>query len=67
MTKADLLRALAKVPMNAIISFSSRDDGILDEEIAHAYTVTGHRGLVLQLAPSGGREPADDDGEEIYL
>ena len=67
MTKADLLRALRQVPMNASITFSSRDDGILDEDIAHVYTVTGRNGLVLQLAPPGGREPADDDAEEIYL
>jgi len=53
--------------MNASITFSSRDDGILDEDIAHVYTVTGRNGLVLQLAPPGGREPADDDAEEIYL
>jgi len=66
-TKADLLRALDKVPMNATISLSSDEHGVCDEEIKHVYTVTGRNGLVLQLAPSGGREPADDDAEEIYL
>lgn len=66
MTKADLLKILAKVPMHTTITFSSCDDGILDEEIERAYTVTGHSGLVLQLAPAGGREPADDDAEEIH-
>lgn len=50
-TKADLLRALERVPMNAEIAAATRVDGTLHElDILHAFTVTGRRGLTLVLA-----------------
>lgn len=51
MTKADLLRALERFPMNGEIVAATRVDGTLHEiDLRHAFTVTGPKGLCLVLA-----------------
>lgn len=70
MTKADLLRHLARVPMNAVITFGSRDDGLRAELIERAFLVydTGY-GMGIELTTASGRDAdtEEDDGtEELF-
>lgn len=61
MTKADILRALSRVPMNAEVVFVAEPSpplSQLDEfehEVRAAFTVTGMRGLTVLL--TDGRVP----------
>jgi hypothetical protein len=50
-TKADILRALERLPMNAEVVAATRVDGTLHEiDLRHAFTVTGRYGVCLVLA-----------------
>lgn len=69
MTKADLLRRLQNLPMNAPVVFSDiangRPTGGGEYVLSHAYTVTGRDGLCLVLT----QDPIDlneyPDAEEV--
>lgn len=62
MTKADILRVLSRVPMNAEVlfvaepspSFSAQEE--FEHEVKAAFTVTGQRGLTVLL--TDGRTPS---------
>jgi len=68
MTKADLLRKLRNLPMNAPVVFSDPDheqtwDG--EYQICHAYTVTGRGGLCLVLTDRPIDANEYPDAEEV--
>lgn len=63
MTKAELLRHLEHVPLNAHIVFGSTDDGLRHERIARAYITRTQYGLAIELAPACGRTNNDDADE----
>lgn len=65
MTKADILRKLERIPMNAEVvfvagaspSFSAEEE--FEHELGAAFTVTGVRGLTVIL--TDGRTPTSDE------
>lgn len=63
MTKADILRVLERVPMNAQVVFVAPPaetiwtDSELEHEIKGAFTVTGMKGLTVVL--TDGMVPSD--------
>lgn len=69
MTKADILRTLQRVPMNAEVvfvagaspSFSAQDE--FEHEVGAAFTVTGTRGLTVIL--TDGRTPSSDEYRDL--
>jgi len=67
MTKADLLKVLARVPMNADVMFvrpTRAGEWDHEHEFKAAFTVTGPRGLVVLLTE--GRVPNDyEDVESV--
>jgi len=69
MTKADILRVLDRVPMNAHVVFVAPPtdsiwvtDSELEHEIKGAFTVSGMRGLTVVL--TDGMVPSDYDDLE---
>jgi hypothetical protein len=69
MTKADLLRKLESVPMNAPVVFYDRDTeqtGDPEHTPRYAYTVTGRDGLCLILTETPLQwSDGYDDAEEV--
>ena len=69
MTKADILRVLERVPMNAELvfvagaspSFSSEKE--FEHEVSAAFTVTGMRGLTVLF--TDGRTPCSHEYEDL--
>jgi glyoxylase-like metal-dependent hydrolase (beta-lactamase superfamily II) len=65
MTKADILRKLERVPMNAEVmfvapaspSFSAQEE--FEHEVGAAFTVTGMRGLTVLL--TDGHTPSSEE------
>lgn len=66
MTKADILKVLSRVPMNAEVMFVEPKAPHIgwdrEHEFKAAFTVTGPKGLVVLL--TDGRTPKDYDDVE---
>jgi hypothetical protein len=68
MTKADILKLLARVPMNTEIVFVSEPapsfhQGDVEHEVKAAFTTVGMKGLTVLL--TDGRAPDYDDLESL--